>query len=81
METKSGTGKNKLYPVVDDEAKRNLVIFQAKESLRTRDDAVEMILHKLPTWEAQEDLIKKLQADLEEAKRLNEELQNQVKSS
>jgi hypothetical protein len=30
METKSGTGKNKLYPVVDGEAKRNLVIFQAK---------------------------------------------------
>jgi len=50
METKSGTGKNKLYHVVDDEAKRNLVVFQAKESLRTPDDAVEMILHKLPTW-------------------------------
>jgi hypothetical protein len=30
METKSGTGKNKLYPVVDDEVKRNLVMFQAK---------------------------------------------------
>ena len=40
--------KNKLYPMVDDEAKRNLVMFQAKESLRTRDDAVEMILHKAP---------------------------------
>ena len=45
------------------------------------DDAVEMILHKLPTWEAQEDLIKKLQADLEEAKKLNRELQDQIKSS
>ncbi|MCK9406621.1 MAG: hypothetical protein M0Q47_09475 [Methanothrix sp.] len=78
METKSGTRKNKLYPVVDEEAKRNLVMFQAKESLRTRDDAVEMILHKLPTREVQEDLIKKLQADLEAAKRLNEELQDQV---
>lgn len=30
METKSGTGKNKLYPAVDDEVKRNLVMFQAK---------------------------------------------------
>jgi hypothetical protein len=39
-----------------------------------------MILHIL-TWEGQEDLIKKLQADLEEAKKLNKELQNQVKSS
>ena len=74
-------GKNKLYPVVDDEAKRNLVMFQAKEGLRTRDDAVEMILHKLPSWEGQEDLIKKLQADLEEAKRLNEGLQDLAKSS
>lgn len=54
-----------LYPVVDDEAKRNLVMFQAKEDLRTHDDAVEHILHMLPTWQAQEDLIKKLQADLE----------------
>ena len=50
METKSGTGKNKLYPVV-------------------------------PTWEGQEDLIKKLQADLEEATKLNKELRDQVKSS
>jgi hypothetical protein len=80
METRSGTGKNKLYPVVDDEAKRNLVMFQAKEGLRTRDDAVEHILHMLPTWQAQEDLIKKLQADLEEAKKLNEELRDQAKS-
>ena len=76
-----GTGKNKLYPVVDDEAKKNLVMFQAKEGLRTRDDAVEHILHMPPTWEAQEDLIKKLQADLEEAKKLNEEMRDQVKSS
>ncbi len=59
----------------------NLVMFQAKESLRTRDDAVEMILHKLPTWERQEDLIKKLQADFEEAKKLNRKLQDQAKSS
>jgi hypothetical protein len=64
METKSSTGKNKLYPAVDDEAKRNLVMFQAKEGLRTRDGVVEMILHKLPTWEAQEDLIKKQQQTL-----------------
>ena len=35
----------------------------------------------LPTWQAQEDLINKLQADLEEAKKLNEELENQLKSS
>ena len=56
-------------------------MFQAKEGLRTRDDAVEMILHKLPSWEGQEDLIKKLQADLEEAKRLNEGLQDLAKSS
>ena len=76
-----GTGKNKLYPVVDDEAKKNLVVFQANEGLRTRDDAVEKILHMLPTWQEQEDLIKKLQADLEEAKKLNKELQDQVKSS
>ena len=81
METKSGTGKNKLYPVVDDEAKRNLVMFQAKEGLRTRDDAVEYILHMLPTWQEQENLIKKLQAELEEAMKLNKELQDQVKSS
>ena len=53
-----------MYPAVDDEAKRNLVMFQAKESLRTRDGAVEMILHKLPTWEAQEDMIKKQQQTL-----------------
>jgi hypothetical protein len=64
METKSSMVKNKLYPVVDDEAKRNLVMFQAKESLRTRDGAVEMILHKLPTWEAQEVLIRKQQQTL-----------------
>ena len=56
-------------------------MFQAKESLRTRDDAVEIILHMLPTWEGQEDLIKKLQADLEEATKLNRELQDQIKSS
>jgi len=76
-----GTGKNKLYPVVDDEAKKNLVVFPAKEGFRTRDDAVEKMLHMLPTWQAQEDLIKKLQADLEEAKKLNEGLQDQIKSS
>ncbi len=55
-----GTGKNKLYPVVDDEAKKNLVVFQANEGLRTRDDAVEKILHMLPTWQEQEERIKKL---------------------
>ena len=76
-----GTGKNKLYPVVDDEAKKNLVVFQAKEGFRTRDDAVEKILHMLPIWQEQEDLIRKLQADLEEAKKLNKELQDQVESS
>jgi len=81
MEGRSGTGKNKLYPVVDDEAKRNLVMFQAKEGLRTRDDAVEHILHMLPIWQEQEDLIKKLRVDLEEAKKINEELRDQVKSS
>jgi len=75
-----GTGKNKLYPVVDDEAKKNLVVFQAKEGFRTRDDAVEKILHMLPIWQEQEDLIKKLQADLEKAKKLNRELQDQIKS-
>jgi len=53
-----------LYPGVDNEAKKNLVVFRAKESLGTRDDAVEMILHKLPTWEAQEDLIRKQQQTL-----------------
>jgi hypothetical protein len=46
-------------------------MFQAKEGLRTRDNAVEMILQMLPTWVGKEDLIKKLQADLEEAKKLN----------
>ncbi len=76
-----GTGKNKLYPVVDDEAKKNLVVFQAKEGFRTRDDAVEKILHMLPIWQEQEDLIKKLRADLEEAKKQNEERQDQAKSS
>ena len=75
-----GTGKNKLYPVVDDEAKKNLVVFQAKEGFRTRDDAVEKILHMLPIWQEQENLIKKLQADLEEAKKLNKELRDQGKS-
>jgi hypothetical protein len=35
----------------------------------------------LPIWQEQEDLIKKLQADLEEAKKLNKELQDQAKSS
>ena len=58
-----------------------LVVFQAKEGFRTRDDAVEKILHMLPIWQEQEDLIRKLQADLEEAKRLNEEMQDQIKSS
>ena len=76
-----GTGKNKLYPVVDDEAKKNLVIFQANEGLRTRDDAVEKILHMYRTWQEQEDLIKKLRADLQETKKLNKELQDQAKSS
>lgn len=55
-----GTGKNKIFPVIDDEAKKNLVVFQAKEGLRTRDDAVEKILHMLPTWQEQEVRIKKL---------------------
>lgn len=55
-----GSGKNKLYPVVDDEAKRNLVMFQAKEGFRTRDDAVEKILHMLPIWQEQEGRIKKM---------------------
>ena len=58
----------------------NLVVFQAKEGFRTRYDEVEKILHMLPTWQEQENLIKKLQADLEEAKKLNRELQDQVKS-
>lgn len=49
-------------------------MFQAKESLRTRDDAVEMIMHMFPTWEGQEDLIKKLRQNL---KKLNKELQDQ----
>ena len=71
-----GTGKNKIFPVIDDEAKKNLVVFQAKEGLRTRDDAVEKILHMLPTWQEQEVRIKKLtdkiaelEAELAEAKK------------
>jgi hypothetical protein len=71
-----GTGKNKIFPVIDDEAKKNLVVFQAKEGLRTRDDAVEKILHMLPTWQGQEVRIKKLtdriaelEAELAEAKK------------
>jgi len=71
-----GTGKNKIFPTVDDEAKKNLVVFQATEGLRTRDDAVEKILHMLPTWQAQEKRIKKLtdriaelEAELAEAKK------------
>jgi type II secretory pathway component PulM len=35
----------------------------------------------LPIWQEQEDRIKKLQADLEEVKKLNKELQDQAKSS
>jgi len=35
----------------------------------------------LPIWREQNDLIKKLQADLEEAKKLNRELQDQLESS
>ena len=46
---------------MDDEAKKNLVVFQATEGLRTRDDAVEKILHMLPTWQAQERRIKEME--------------------
>lgn len=61
-----GSGKNKIFPTVDDEAKKNLVMYQAEEGLRTRDDAVEKILHMLPTWKKQEKIIEELTAKIAE---------------
>jgi len=61
-------GKNKLYPVVDDLAKKNLLVFKAEMGLRTQDDAVEMILHKLPKWQADEKQLEKLLAEKEPIK-------------
>ena len=71
-----GEGKNRLSPIVDDVAKENLVSYQRKNGIKTRDDAVEKILHMLPTWQEQEVRIKKLtdkiaelEAELAEAKK------------
>lgn len=44
--------KNRISVIVDDQAKENLVAFQMKNAIKTRDDAIEAILHKLPEWEA-----------------------------
>ena len=46
--------KNRISVIVDDQAKENLVAFQMKNAIKTRDDAIEAILHKLPEWEAKE---------------------------
>jgi len=57
-----GEGKNRLSVIVDDPAKENLLTFQKQHKLRTRDDSVETILHKVPEWEAQEARNKDLEA-------------------
>ena len=44
--------KNRISVIVDDQAKENLVAVQMKNAIKTRDDAIEAILHKLPEWEA-----------------------------
>ena len=60
-----GEGKNRVSVIVDDPAKKNLLVFQTQSKLKTRDDAVEEILHKVPEWEAQEARNKDLEAKVE----------------
>lgn len=54
MEGQTGVGKNRISVIVDDVAKKNYVNYQTKEGIKTRDDAIESILHNIPTWQAQE---------------------------
>ncbi|VVB69653.1 Uncharacterised protein [uncultured archaeon] len=61
-----GEGKNRISVIVDDLAKENLVAYQMQARIKTRDGAVEEILHKVPEWQAKikalEDHIKELEA-------------------
>jgi hypothetical protein len=60
-----GEGKNRISVIVDDHAKENLLTYQRQAGLKTRDHAVEQILHNVPEWQAKinalEDHIKELE--------------------
>jgi len=59
-----GDGKNRISVIVDDHAKESLLTYQRHAGIKTRDGAVEQILHKIPEWQAKikalEDRIKEL---------------------
>jgi len=60
-----GEGKNRISVIVDDPAKESLLTYQRQAGIKTRDGAVEEILHKVPEWQAKiealEDHIKELE--------------------
>jgi hypothetical protein len=43
-----GSGKNRANVIADDEAKQVLLSYQTKAGIKTRDEAVELILHSVP---------------------------------
>lgn len=53
-------GKNRVIAVVDDAAKKALVTCQSDWGYRTRDEAVERILHEYPVLRAR---VAELEAD------------------
>lgn len=61
-----GEGKNRVNVIVDDEAKENLANYQTKAGLKTRDDAVEAILHKVPKWRTLEAKNKTLEGKIQD---------------
>jgi hypothetical protein len=46
------SGKNRINTIVDDEAKNVLVQHQLSKGFRTRDEALEDILHEFPKLKA-----------------------------
>jgi hypothetical protein len=60
------TGKNRVAAIVSDDAKANLVEYQNKNGIKTRDDAVEAILLNLPKWIRQSKALAPIKASSEE---------------
>jgi TolA-binding protein len=59
-------GKNRLSVIIDDSAKEILLVYQRQARIRTRDEAVERLLHNVPQWQAQEAKIKALEDRIKE---------------
>jgi len=59
-------GKNRLSVIIDDSAKEILLVYQRQARIRTRDEAVERLLHNVPQWQAQEAKITALEDRIKE---------------